>query len=226
MTASATRASGDSLFVAGIHTLIAIASGVVVALLLTMAMIVFEPWLLKPRGHRRPSRRETEILENCYHTVGAKMGITELQPILIAEREQYGAWTHTRHIVIARGVLAEDQEVIGAVLAHDLRHWDSGDTVGLTFVKMAALPTTISMNICSRFAKTNHQSVALVFMFLFWPFYLMARFLFRLAIGYDRRSTSSGYSMICWGRETVNRAESRLFQLSLSSRRAQLATTR
>jgi Zn-dependent protease with chaperone function len=76
------------------------------------------------------------------------MGLEGLPRFAMADIVIPNAWTHMRTIVITSGLLQTlDDAELRAVLAHELQHWRSGDSVGLHVVWAAAWPVAVTYNI-------------------------------------------------------------------------------
>lgn len=147
---------------------------------------------MRLRGYRRPSRRETALLDPIYQDVGRKLGLRDLPALLIADGlDDRGAWAHPRHIVISKERLREPVDRIGGLLAHELHHWSVGDATGGLFVAMCALPCVISANICSILfcvkAKRTFAIVVVCAAIVLWPFLVLARCAIAPLVGYESR---------------------------------------
>ncbi len=130
------------------EAIVAIASGALVATLITVAMATFERLGLRIRGYRRLSRDEVRRVAPLVREVAEAMELDGLPRFAMADMVIPNAWTHMRTIVITTGLLQTlDDAELRAVLAHELQHWRSGDAVGLHIVWAAAWPIAVTYNI-------------------------------------------------------------------------------
>jgi Zn-dependent protease with chaperone function len=152
-----------------------IIGGVLLSIVLLIAAIVEERFVLALQGARRLSERERELLMPLMEEVKRAMELPSIPPLWIDDRHQMGAWAHTRHIVISKAFLSPDvrgfnlvdRNGLCGVLAHELHHWRKGDSISLAFLQACALPVAV---LCE-FAPTNGFT-----MFILWPFYALTKF--------------------------------------------------
>jgi Zn-dependent protease with chaperone function len=166
---------GTDIIVGGLRILVSLAAGAVLAAAAAALFILFEPWLMYFHGYRPPSNREELVLNPVLRDVAVHMHLTELPQILICDTHTPGAWTHTRHIVVSKRLLDLPPGQLGGVLAHELQHWLCGDSTGLLFVTMCALPLTLTSNLMAYFAKVRLPLVALISRLVLWPYLLISK---------------------------------------------------
>ena len=136
------------LIAGGTHVVISILSGAVLAVLIIIAVALFERLFLRLRGYRRLSRAEVRRISPSVKDAADAMNLAALPRFAMADNVLPNAWTHMRTIVLTTGLLTTltDQE-LQAVLVHELEHWRKGDAVGLRFVWAAAWPVAILYNL-------------------------------------------------------------------------------
>ena len=102
------------------------------------------------------------------------MGLSHTPQILIADGGIRNAETYPRHIVIGKTLLNEmSDEQLSGILAHELHHWDAGDSVGLHFLFACSLPVVLLFNLGVFLQKTKHQGLALVGWIFVWPAWVL-----------------------------------------------------
>jgi Zn-dependent protease with chaperone function len=144
------------LFVHPVQLLGALVGGAMVSVVIFYVTLAAEPWMLWLRGYRPPSRREKALLDPLLSDLARRMKLPALPAMWISEAQKPGAWTHTRAIVVTRGLLGEydasegqpkpdlDTLALSAILAHELHHWMKGDAVGLAMVSACFYPFVLS----------------------------------------------------------------------------------
>jgi Zn-dependent protease with chaperone function len=173
---------GSALSQAPLHILLSLFAGVVLAVLVSFAVMALEPTLLDLRGYRRLSRRADEAkLLDMRDVVAAGMGLQRVVPLLIADDPVPGAWAHTRHIVLSKGLLEQltDAELQG-ILAHELQHWVRQDALVSRFVWACSLPLVLFVNLfyVVEYAAKNAKLPELVSLgvgILVWPALVLLR---------------------------------------------------
>lgn len=135
---------------------VTIASGAVLATIITISVATFERLGLRLRGYRRLSRDEVRRVAPLVRDVAEAMELDGLPRFAMSDTVIPNAWTHMRTIVVTTGLLqALDDAELSAVLAHELTHWRSGDSVGLHVVWAAAWPVAITFNVGMTIAGQN-----------------------------------------------------------------------
>jgi Zn-dependent protease with chaperone function len=130
------------------EAIVALATGLVLSTLITIAMATFERAGLRIRGYRRLSRDEVRRVAPLIREIAEAMDLDGLPRFAMSDTVIPNAWTHMRTIVITSGLLQTlDDAELRAVLAHELQHWRSGDAVGLHVVWAAAWPIAITYNV-------------------------------------------------------------------------------
>jgi Zn-dependent protease with chaperone function len=131
-----------------IQAVISIASGAVLAVVIIIAIATFERFTLRARGYRRLSRDEARRVAPVVKAAADAMDLPALPRFAMAEMILPNAWTHMRTIVLTTGLLQTLNDVeLESILVHELRHWRSGDAVGLHLVWACAWPLAALINI-------------------------------------------------------------------------------
>jgi Zn-dependent protease with chaperone function len=138
------------LFSSPFSAVIAMLSGVVVAMMIIFVMAAFERVGLRLRGYRRLSRDEARRIAPMLRAVAEGMDLEGLPRFAMADLAIPNAWTYMRTVVLTTGLLQTltDGE-LRAVLAHELQHWRSGDSVGLHLIWACAWPIALVYNVGS-----------------------------------------------------------------------------
>jgi Zn-dependent protease with chaperone function len=130
------------------EAVVALATGAVLATAITVTMATFERLGLRIRGYRRLSRDEVRRVAPLVRDIAEATDLDGLPRFAIDDSVIPNAWSHMRTIVITTVLLQTlDDAELRAVLTHELRHWQSGDAVGLHVVWAAAWPIAITYNI-------------------------------------------------------------------------------
>jgi Zn-dependent protease with chaperone function len=165
----------------------ALLSGAIVSAAVLFVMVRAEPWLMRLRGYRVPSRREKAQLDPLLLDAGSRMGLAVVPALWISDAPKPGAWSHMRGIVVTRGLLGDydasenppkpdlDNLAISAILAHELRHWDAGDAVALAMVSACFYPFVLIVNAVSWVRKRAEWAGIILWAFL-WPVWIASRF--------------------------------------------------
>lgn len=131
-----------------LQPLIALVTGFVAAALLMLMIATYERLGLRLRGYRRLSRDEVRRVAPLVKDVAEAMNLDGLPRFAIADLAIPNAWAHMRTIVLTTGLLQTlDDAELQAILAHELHHWHSGDSVGSRLVWCAAWPIALTVNI-------------------------------------------------------------------------------
>jgi len=158
----------------------ALISGALVGSLILVLRHHIEPFLMRLRGYREPSRRERVRLYPLLAETGERMGLTVVPALWISDAQKPGAWAHMRSIVLTRGLLGDydasekpptpelDSFALSAILAHELHHWDAGDVVGLAAVSSCFWPVVLIVNAIS-WLRERAEWLAIVCWLFFWP---------------------------------------------------------
>jgi len=136
---------------------LAVLLGAVLALGITVGVMTAEPWVLRLRGYRRLSRRESAVVDPILDDLAHRMDLDYLPLLMISDEGRPGAWTHCRHIVLTTGMVNAgipdasglNRQRLTAVLAHELAHWHAGDGIGATAVWAAALPLMLAYSVAA-----------------------------------------------------------------------------
>ena len=165
----------------------ALFSGVLVSTLVLFVMVRAEPRLMRLRGYRVPSRRENAKLEPLLIDAGYRMGLEVVPALWISDAPKPGAWAHMRGIVVTRGLLGDydaserppkpdlDDMALGAILAHELHHWNAGDVVALAMVSACFYPFVMIVNAVS-WVRIRAEWAGILLWAFFWPAWVASRF--------------------------------------------------
>jgi Zn-dependent protease with chaperone function len=164
----------------------ALVSGTVISAIVLAIFIRAEPFLMRWRGYREPSRREKVLLHPLLIDAGRRMGLPTVPALWISDAQEPGAWAHMRGIVVTRGLLGDydasekaprpdlDDTAITAILAHELHHWDAGDVVGFTAVRACYYPISLVVDAIS-WVRVRGEWLGILLWALFWPFWVATR---------------------------------------------------
>lgn len=149
---------------------VTIAGGALFSFLIVLYLVGTEDWILRLHGYRRLSRREQARLEPLVNAVAKRMGLTATPQFLIADDGCRNAYAYLRHIVIGKLLFDElSDEALAGILAHELHHWNEGDTVGLRFVYACALPVILLYDLGALLTQTRHSALILIGWAFLWP---------------------------------------------------------
>jgi Zn-dependent protease with chaperone function len=127
---------------------VSIASGAVIAVIITVVMAVCERLSLRLRGYRRLSRDEVRRIATIVKAVADDMDLDALPRFAMSDSMVPGAWTHMRTVVLSTGLLSSlTDDELGAILAHEFHHWRSGDSVASHIIWAASLPLALIYNV-------------------------------------------------------------------------------
>ncbi|HLG68491.1 MAG TPA: M48 family metalloprotease [Acidimicrobiales bacterium] len=122
--------------------------GAIITTFVVILIAAFERLGLRLRGYRRLSRDEVRRIAPLVQYVGQRMDLGALPRFAMDDAVIPNAWSHMRTIVITKGLLQMlGDDELEAVLAHELAHWRSGDSVGMRIVWVAALPVAVIYNL-------------------------------------------------------------------------------
>lgn len=139
---------GWAIYTHPFQWLIGMIVGFIIAVLIVLTVASFERLGLRLRGYRRLSRDEARRVAPLVREVAEGMELDGLPRFAMADIIVPNAWTHMRTIVVTTGLLQSlDDGELRAVLAHELRHWQRGDAVGLHVVWCCAWPIALTCNI-------------------------------------------------------------------------------
>ncbi len=128
--------------------LVSIGCGALLSIVVVVVAAAFERVSLRVRGYRRLSRAEARRVAPLIRHVADAMELDGLPRFSMSDAPMPNAWTHMRTVVLTTGLLQMlDDAELGAVLAHELGHWKSGDAVGLRVVWAAALPIALLLDV-------------------------------------------------------------------------------
>ncbi len=168
---------GGPLLSAPGQVIVSLITGAIVAAIITVVVVVAEPWTLKFRGYRRMSLREKEKVGPLLTEIAQRMGLGSLPPVMVTDVVGMNAWAHVGALAMTRVLIAElDEDELCGILAHELHHWSVGDTVGHLFVWACAWPVAVSLNVGAWLARQNSWLGFIGFV-LFWPAWVLTKFL-------------------------------------------------
>jgi Zn-dependent protease with chaperone function len=164
--------------------------GFVITVLMVVVQAAFERAGLRMRGYRRLSRDEVRRIAPLVKDVADAMALPALPRFAMANETIPNAWTHMRTIVLTTGILQTlDDAELRAVLAHELHHWEMGDSVGLHAISAAAWPIalfyTLGMLLAGRGPDQAGGTVrppmfrtvlSIVGWFIAWPAWIITKF--------------------------------------------------
>ncbi len=155
-------------------------SAVLLGIGYTLYRVMLERWLLRLSGARRPSWRESQLLQPILQQCARDLGLPNVPRLLVDDSGDANAYAYTRHIVVNKGLFEEfdyHRGAIAAVLSHELVHWRNGDAVTAAFVRGVALPLYLIYMVPTWvMRKYPHPLVKLLMIWLFWPFLLTVRY--------------------------------------------------
>ncbi len=127
-----------------LQAVVQVLSGALISALIVVITACFERTSLRLRGYRRLSQDEVRQLAPLVKDVADAMNLPALPRFAIEDADLPNAYAHMRTVVITKGVFQSlDDGEIRAVLAHELQHWQAGDSVALHFVWAASLPAVL-----------------------------------------------------------------------------------
>lgn len=165
----------------------ALLSGVLVSAIVLFLMIRAEPWLMRLRGYRAPSRREKMCLDPLLADAGSRMGLATVPTLWISDALKPAAWAHIRAIVVTRGLLGDydasesppnpdlDDLALSAILAHELHHWSTGDVIAAAMVSACFYPFVLIVNAVS-WIRQRAEWVGILLWVVLWPVWVASRF--------------------------------------------------
>jgi Zn-dependent protease with chaperone function len=176
--------------------------GIVFGFLLSVAVVaviaVFEGNLLALRGCRQLTVDEVRRISPMLQNLGTQYGLRNAPRFAIRQTRDMNAWAHMRHIVLTKGILDLDDNQLTAVIAHELHHWRSGDSVGQHVVWACAWPVVLLYNIASRFSNDGRGVeipptkapgfIVFAVWLIAWPAWLLVKFPITLAVRRDMRA--------------------------------------
>jgi Zn-dependent protease with chaperone function len=162
----------------------AMIGGSILAFIIVVTLAAYERLFLRWRGYRRLSRDEVRRIAPLVKDVADGMNLDGLPRFAMTDSPLPGAWAHMRTIVLATGLLQSlDDGELRAVLAHELYHWRSGDTVGGTLIWACAWPLALVCNLGLWIAGSGRQPpprrgplLKFVGWFIAWPAWVIIRF--------------------------------------------------
>jgi len=123
----------------------AFVSGAIISGLIVVTTACFERTSIRLRGYRRLSIEEVRHVAPLIKDVAEAMNLPALPRFAMQDVVIPNAWSHMRTIVLTKGLLQSlDDGEIRAILAHELEHWQTGDSVALHFVWAATLPAVLA----------------------------------------------------------------------------------
>ncbi len=150
--------------------LVTVTGGAILSFGIVLYLVVAESWILRLHGYRRLSRREQARVTPLMNGVTKRMGLTATPLLMIADDGSRNAYSYLRHIVISKLLFDElSDEALAGILAHELHHWNQGDTVGLRFVYACALPVILLYDLGALLTQTKHSALILVGWAFLWP---------------------------------------------------------
>lgn len=125
----------------------ALVSGAIITAVIVVVTAAYERLGLRIRGYRRLSNDEVRRIAPLVKDVADAMDLPALPRFAMHDVVIPNAWSQMRTIVITKGLLQSlDDGELRAILAHELQHWQSGDSVALHFVWAATFPAVLLYN--------------------------------------------------------------------------------
>lgn len=167
--------------------------GVVLGVLYTLFEVKCEPFLLRLKGARRMSRREEALIKPIAEQCARTLKLLGMPRILINDSDEINALAGARHIVLNKGLLDEfdyDQEVLAAVISHELTHWNNADAVAAAFVRGVALPLYLVYTLATAIIRVLKSHPVIKFIIWYWGWSALAtvRFIVMPALAADARA--------------------------------------
>jgi Zn-dependent protease with chaperone function len=165
----------------------ALLCGVLVSAIVLVVMVRAEPWLMRLRGYRVPSRREEMRLDPLLADAGSRMGLPIVPALWISDAPKPGAWAHVRAIVVTSGLLGDydasenppkpdlDDFALSAILAHELHHWNAGDVVAAAMVSACFYPFVLIVNALA-WVRQRAEWAGVLLLVILWPVWVASRF--------------------------------------------------
>jgi Zn-dependent protease with chaperone function len=118
--------------------------GSIISCVIVLVTACFERTGMRIHGYRRLSNDEVRKLAPLVKDVADAMDLPALPRFVMDDTVIPNAAAYMRTVVITKGLLQTlDDGEIRAILAHELHHWRSGDSVALHFVWAASLPAVL-----------------------------------------------------------------------------------
>jgi Zn-dependent protease with chaperone function len=164
----------------------ALASGVLVSAIFLVIYVRIEPWLMRLRGYREPSKRERRRIHPLLLDAARRMDLVVVPEVWISDQQKPGAWAHMRAIVVTQGLLGDydasekppqselDDTALSAILAHELHHWESGDVVGLAVVTACFCPIVLIIDGIA-WIRERGEWLGILLWVVFWPVWVASK---------------------------------------------------
>ena len=173
------------------------AFGFLSAIVIVIVVAVFEGNLLSLRGCRSLTVDEVRRVSPILQELGYQYNLRNSPRFAIRETMDMNAWAHMRHIVLTKGIFQLEDRELAAIIAHELHHWRSGDSVGQHLVWACAWPVVLLYNIAARFSNSERGPdqppsrapglFMAVIWIIAWPAWLLVKFPITLAVRSDMR---------------------------------------
>lgn len=182
----------------------AFVSGTLISAVIVVVTACFERTSLRLRGYRRLSNDEVRQLAPLVRDVAEAMNLPALPRFAIQDVVIPNAWSHMRTIVVTKGLLQSlDDGEIKAILAHELEHWQSGDSVALHFVWAATLPAVLvykigvwmsggMQSLGGKQGKSARTILGIVGWIVAWPAYVLTRMVLVPVVSASQRQAEFG----------------------------------
>jgi Zn-dependent protease with chaperone function len=172
--------------------------GSIVTSVIVLVTACFERASLRIRGYRRLSNDEVRKVAPLVKDVADAMGLPALPRFAMDDTVIPNAFTHMRTIVLTKGLLQSlDDGEIRAILAHELNHWRSGDSVALHFVWAASLPAVLmykfgvwcqgGIPLGGKIGNSGRQLLTIIGWFIAWPSWILIRLVLVPVIRHSQR---------------------------------------
>ncbi len=171
-------ALGTMILASPVSFFISIAGGALLSYLIVVYLVWAEDWIMVLRGYRRLSNRERARLDPILRDVARRMGLATTPRMLIADDGSRHAATYLRHIVIGKLLFDEvSNAALAGILAHELHHWNAGDTLGLKFVFASAMPVILFYDLGALLTQTRNALLMILGWAVLWPAWVIMHLL-------------------------------------------------
>ncbi len=199
-----------------------LAGGALIAALTMVGSASLEPLVLRARGCRRLSRRETARIAPLLTAAARELGLTDQPGLLMSGSASLRVRAHTHHLVIGRALLDElpegddGDQSLAAVLGHGLAHWAAGDGAASAVILACGLPLALVYDAGCWLAAQPNSLIALAGWIVLWPAWVLVRLILEpvAARGSRRREYEADAAVRAIGRgAALHRALSFLGEL-------------
>ena len=171
--------------------------GIITGVIATAAEIALEPKILTLKNFRKPSKRERIIITPAFDEVREELGLQRKPAVLIVDSQLPNARAYSKTIVISSVVVNSfEKSELKAIIAHELWHWQQGDSIGYSLFRWCSWELVLLYNI-AKWGSTdkNDQKVkskkgiaGLIFtVLILWPAVILTDYVVMPLIATDSR---------------------------------------